>query len=90
MMGILRMEFARAFINKRFLVVLLLALACFAYGYYDAGHFFPGMGNNSAGNVTQDAYELWLFVHFRSFFCLLFADCRRAAFCRLAMGGPQP
>lgn len=68
MMGILRMEFARAFINKRFLVVILLALACFAYGYYDAGHFFPGMGSNKAGNLPQNAYELWLFVHFRSFF----------------------
>lgn len=68
MMGILRMEFARAFVNKRFLVVFLLALACFAYGYYDAGHFFPGLGSDKAGNVIQNTYELWLFVHFRSFF----------------------
>lgn len=69
--GIFREEFARAFRNNRFLVVFFLALACFGYGYYDASRFFPGLETSNAAALADNAYELWLFVHYRSFFVYL-------------------
>jgi len=69
--GIWREEFSRAFWNGRFLAVFLLSLACFAYGLYDAGRFFPGLAMGAEAPVTNNAYELWLFVHFRSYFIYL-------------------
>lgn len=69
--GIWREEFSRAFWNSRFLAVLLLSLACFTYGLYDAGRFFPDLAMGTDGLVTNNAYELWLFVHFRSYFIYL-------------------
>ena len=71
MAGILRMELARAFRNNRFLVVFLLALACFLYGFYDASRFFPALQPGADARLSQNAYELWLFVHFRSFYLYL-------------------
>ena len=51
--------------------MFLLSLACFAYGLYDAGRFFPGLPMGADDPVTNNAYELWLFVHFRSYFIYL-------------------
>lgn len=69
--GIWREELVRAFWNDRFLVVFLLALACFGYGLYDASRFFPGLEIGMDTPFTKNAYELWLFVHYRSYFIYL-------------------
>jgi ABC-type transport system involved in multi-copper enzyme maturation permease subunit len=71
MSGILREEFERAFRNSRFLVVFLLSLACFAYGLYEASRFSQGFQPGTDASLKQNAYELWLFVHYRSFFLYL-------------------
>jgi len=71
MSGILREEFDRAFRNSRFLAVFLLSLVCFAYGLYEAGRFFQGVQPGTGVRLDQNAYELWLFVHYRSFFLYL-------------------
>lgn len=71
MSGILRMELDRAFRNRRFLLVCLLAMACFVYGFYDAGRSLPGLQTGAGDWLSQNAFELWLYVHFRSFYLYL-------------------
>lgn len=58
MAGIFKAELERAFINKRFLIALVLAGACFAWGFRDMGTIFPPEGNN--------AFDVWMFLHYRS------------------------
>lgn len=58
MTGIFKAELDRAFINTRFLIVLVLAGACFAWGYRDAAGWFRSAENN--------AFDVWLFLHYRS------------------------
>ncbi|MHC1773293.1 MAG: hypothetical protein AB9907_16480 [Flexilinea sp.] len=76
MSGILREEFYRAFVNKRFWLVAILAAISFTFGFRQVMGVQPdssiGCGNDLAGNHA--ARILWLFC------C---AD-GRAAVCRFA------